>query len=63
MKKMELLFKVTKLLAENNLVYEGYSYCTDYDKEQFEKDFKDTDKDSWLDIAIDIINLIEGKSI
>jgi len=36
--EMELLYQITKIIAEADSIGEGYGYCEEYDKYKFEKE-------------------------
>lgn len=52
----QLLFEVSKLIAESDSIGEGYGYCAKYD----EKKHNDPDYQEYRDLAQVIIDLVKG---
>lgn len=52
----QLLFEVSKLIAESDSIGEGYGYCDKYGK----KEHNDPDYQEYRDLAQVIIDLVKG---
>lgn len=53
----EQLFKICKILAENDSVAEGYNYCAEYKRERFEEEFEKEDY-GYITVAKEIIGAL-----
>jgi len=64
-KKDELIYQITKVIAESDSIGEGYSYCKEYTKEMFVLDKKNFNEksygNSYFDVGKQIMKIVEEK--
>jgi hypothetical protein len=67
----QLIFQVTKLIAESDSICEGYSYCEEFTErlyeiekggatQEFMGEMREIEPVGWRDLAIEIIQLVES---
>ena len=59
--KDKLLFGITKIIAENDSIAEGFGYRIKFTEELWQKELDLSSKVGWIDVAKEIIQLLKDK--